>query len=109
MGSITSLNCTNSSLGKNSMDFVGGLPTNKKGNNYVFLVVDMFNMCILMPYKNTINGKEATNMFFGQFWVHFRVPRMFSLNGDTIFPIEFLAALWEKMHTKLKRFTTFNP
>jgi hypothetical protein len=45
------------------MDFVGGLPTNKKGHDY--LVVDRFNkMCILMPRKNTIKGKEKTNMFF---------------------------------------------
>jgi hypothetical protein len=47
------------------MDFVGRLPTTMKGHDYLFVVVDMFNtMCILMPCKMTIKGKEATNMFF---------------------------------------------
>jgi hypothetical protein len=47
------------------MDFVGGLPTTRKGHDYLFLVVDRFNkMCILMPCKNTINGQEATHKFF---------------------------------------------
>jgi hypothetical protein len=47
----------------NSMDFVGGFPTTRKGNDYSFLVVHRFNkMCILMPCKNTIIGQEATNV-----------------------------------------------
>jgi hypothetical protein len=46
------------------MDFVGGLPTNRKGNYYLFMVVDKFNkMCIIMPCKKTIIGKKAANMF----------------------------------------------
>jgi hypothetical protein len=48
-----------------SMDFVGGLPTNKKGYDYLFVVVDRFiKMCILMPCRKIIKGKEATNKFF---------------------------------------------
>ena len=42
-----------------SMEFVGGLQTNRKGNDYFFLIVYRFNkMCVLVPCKNTINGKE---------------------------------------------------
>lgn len=38
------------------MEFVGGLPTTKKGHDYLFVVVDRFSkMCVLMPCKNTIN------------------------------------------------------
>ena len=45
------------------MDFMGGLPTTKKGHEYLFVVVERFNkICILMPCKNTIKGQEATNM-----------------------------------------------
>jgi hypothetical protein len=46
------------------MDFVGGLPTNRKGHDYLFEVVDRFKkMCILMPCKKTIKGQEVANMF----------------------------------------------
>jgi len=49
-----------------SMDFVGGLPTTRKGHDYMFVVFDRFNkMCVLMPCKNTMSGQEATNLFFG--------------------------------------------
>jgi hypothetical protein len=49
------------------MDFVEGLPTTWKGNDYLFVVVDTFNkMCIIMPCENTIKGQEATKFFFEQ-------------------------------------------
>jgi hypothetical protein len=47
------------------MDSVGGLPTTRKGHDYLFVVVDRFSkMCILMPCEKTIKGQEAANMFF---------------------------------------------
>jgi len=47
------------------MDFLGRLPTNRKGHEYKFVVVDRFiKMCILIPCKKTIKGQEATNMLF---------------------------------------------
>jgi hypothetical protein len=46
------------------MDFVGHLPTMWKVHDYLFVVVDTFQkMCILMPYKKTIKGWEATKLF----------------------------------------------
>jgi hypothetical protein len=45
-----------------SMDFVGDLPTTRKGHDYLFVVFDRFSkMCIFMPYKNTIKGQEVEN------------------------------------------------
>jgi hypothetical protein len=50
-----------------SMDFLGGLPTTRKGHDYLFVVVDKLSkMCILMPCKKNIKGQEAVNMFFEQ-------------------------------------------
>jgi len=73
------------------MDFVGGLPTSRKGHDYLFMVVDRFNkMCVLMPCKKTISGKEAINLFFGQVWVKFWIPRSIISNMDT----RFLSAFW---------------
>jgi hypothetical protein len=63
------------------MDFVGGLPTTRKGHDYLFVVVDRFNkMCILMPCKKAIKGHEAKNMFFEQGLLHFGIPRIIILN-----------------------------
>ena len=48
------------------MEFVGCLPKTRKGHDYMFVIVNRLNkMCILMPYKNTISGKEATKFFYG--------------------------------------------
>jgi hypothetical protein len=93
-----------------SMDFVGGLPTTRKGHDYLFMVVDRFNkMCILMPCKNSIIKQEETNKFFEQVWVHFGIPRRIISDMDTRFLNAYLITLWEKMDTKLKRYTPFHP
>jgi hypothetical protein len=76
------------------MDFVGGLPTTRKGHDYLFVIVDRFNkMCILVPYKNTINGQESKNKFFEQVWVHFVIPRSIISDRDT----RFLSAFWNTL------------
>jgi hypothetical protein len=91
------------------MDVLGGLPTTRKGYDYLFLVVEMFSeMCILVPCKNTIKKIEATNKFFEEVWVWFGIPRR-SLIGIQNFSATFWTTLWEKMDTKLKRYTTFHP
>ena len=92
-----------------SMEFVAGLPTTSKGHDYLFVVVYRFSkMCVLMPCKNTINGKEVANLFFGQVWVHFRIPSCIVSDRDTIVLSAFRFTLWEKMEITLKRSTTFH-
>lgn len=49
-----------------SMVFVRGLPKNRKGHDYHFVVVDRFNkMCVMMRYRMTIDGKEVLKFLFG--------------------------------------------
>ena len=68
------------------MDFVGGMPRNRKGHDYLFLAIYRFSkMCILMACTNTIKGQEATNMLFENVSVHFGIPRRIILVRDTIF------------------------
>jgi hypothetical protein len=51
-------------LEKHFHGFFGRFPTTRKGHDCLFVVVDRFNkMCIHMPCKETIKGKEETNMF----------------------------------------------
>ena len=92
------------------MDCVGGIPTIRKGNDYLLVVVDKFNkMFIIMPCKNTIKGKEATKFFFKWVWMHFGIPRSIISYKDTKFLSASWTTLWEKMNTKLKRSTTSHP
>jgi hypothetical protein len=73
------------------------------------VVVDRFiKMCILMPCKNTISRKEATNKFFEKVKVHFGIPRSIILDRDVGFISAFWTTLWENMDNKLKRSTTFH-
>ncbi|GJT73573.1 transposon ty3-I gag-pol polyprotein [Tanacetum coccineum] len=58
-----------------SMDFVGGLPRTRKGNDYLFVVVDRFSkMVVLMPCKKTITREEEARLFFENVWKIFGLP-----------------------------------
>ena len=58
-----------------SMDFVGGLPMSRRGHDYLYVVVDKFSkMCILIPCKKQVTGKQTAKMFFDKVWVHFGLP-----------------------------------
>jgi len=73
------------------------------------MVVDFFNkMCILMPCEKIINGKGIRNLFFGQVWVYFEIPRSIISDRDIIFLNAFWTTLQKKMDMKLKRSTTFH-
>jgi hypothetical protein len=48
-----------------SMDYMLGLLSTKKGNGYVFLVVDHFSkMTILVSYKKNITIEATAKLFF---------------------------------------------
>jgi hypothetical protein len=93
-----------------SMDFVGGLPMTKGGHDYLYVVVDRFNMmCILMPCKKNIIAHQTTNLSFHNVWVHFGLPTSIISDGYTRFLEDFWTSLWRMMDTKLKRITSFHP
>jgi hypothetical protein len=48
-----------------SMDYMSGLPSTKRGNDYVFVFVDRFSkMAILVARKNNITAKSTAKIFF---------------------------------------------
>ncbi|KAF5184174.1 Transposon ty3-i gag-pol polyprotein [Thalictrum thalictroides] len=93
-----------------SMDFLGGLPKTKSGNDYLFVVVDRFSkMIILIPCQKTVTGEGATKLFFRHVWKYFGLPTSIISDRDSRFLGHFLRSLWGMMDTHLKRSTAFHP
>jgi hypothetical protein len=47
------------------MDYISGLPSTKRGNGCVFVVVDHFSkMAVLASCKKNITTKSTTKLFF---------------------------------------------
>jgi hypothetical protein len=58
------------------MDYMTGLSSTKKGNDYVFVVVDRFSkMAILRAYKNNITMVDISKLLFELVWVQFGIPQ----------------------------------
>jgi IS30 family transposase len=58
------------------MDYMSGLPSTKRGNDCVFVVVDRFSkMVILVAWKKSITAEATAKLFFEQVWVHFGIPQ----------------------------------
>jgi hypothetical protein len=59
-----------------SMDYMLGLPSTKRGNDCVFVVVDLFSkMVILATCKKSITAEAIAKLFFERVWVHFGIPQ----------------------------------
>jgi hypothetical protein len=47
------------------MDYMLGLPSTKRGNDCVFVVVDCFSkMVIMVAYKKSITAEATAKLFF---------------------------------------------
>jgi hypothetical protein len=67
-----------------SMDYISGLPSTKKGNDCVFVVVDLFSkMAILTHCKKSITMEDTSKLFFEWVWVHFGIPQTITHIGTT--------------------------
>jgi hypothetical protein len=66
-----------------SVDYMSGLPSTKRGNDCVFVVVDHFSkMTIIAVYKKNITVEATTKIFFERVWVHFGIPQTIILDHD---------------------------
>jgi hypothetical protein len=65
-----------------SMDYMSGLPSTKRGNDCVFVVVDRFSkMAIMAACKKNITAEATAKLFFERVWVHFGIPKPLSQIG----------------------------
>jgi hypothetical protein len=70
----------------NSMNYMLGLPSTKRGNDCVFMVVDRFSkMAIMVACKKKITTKATAKLFFERVWVHFGIPQTIVSYQDSQF------------------------
>jgi hypothetical protein len=92
-----------------SMDYMTGLPSTKRGNDCVFVVVDRFSkMAIMVACKKSITAEATAKLFFERVWVHFGIPQTIISDRDSRFLNTFWSSLWSLLHTKLTKSTTFH-
>jgi hypothetical protein len=66
------------------MEYMSGLSSTKWGNDYVFVVVDLFSkMAILVAWKKSITIEATAKLFFEQVWVHFEIPQTIVSDQDS--------------------------
>jgi hypothetical protein len=93
-----------------SMDYMSGLPSTKRGNDYVFVIVDRFSkMAILVAVKKNITTKATAKLFFERVWVHFGIPKPIVSDRDNQFLSTFWSSLWSLLDTKLTKSMAFHP
>jgi hypothetical protein len=93
-----------------SMDYMFGLPSTKKGNDCVFVVVDQFsNMAILIACTKSIIATDIVKLFLERVWVHFGIPYTIISDRDNRFLSAFWLSLWSLLDTKLTKSTAFHP
>jgi hypothetical protein len=87
-----------------------GLPSTKRGNDCVFVVVDHFSkMVILAACKKSITMEATAKLFFERVWVHFGIPQTIISDRDSQFLNTFWSSLWSLLDTKLTKSTAFHP
>jgi hypothetical protein len=92
------------------MDYMSGLPSTKRGNDFAFVVVDRFSkMEILVACKKNITVEATAKIFFERVWVHFGIPQNIVSDQDSQFLSTFWSSLWSLLDTKLTKSTTFHP
>jgi hypothetical protein len=65
------------------MDYMSDIPSNKQGNEYVFLFFDRFSkMAILVTCKKSITVETTAKLFFERVWIHFGILQTIVFDQD---------------------------
>jgi hypothetical protein len=83
------------------MDFVVGLPTTRKKNDSIFVVVDRFSkMVVFAACKTTINAYKVAELFFTEVVRHHGLSNSLVSDRD----VKFMSTFWKEVWTRLEPF-----
>ena len=93
-----------------SMDFVGGLPRTRKGNEGIWVIIDRLTKSAhFIPVKPTRTTTSLADIYTKKIvWLH-GVPSSIVSDRDLIFTSQFWEALQTTLGTKLSISTTYHP
>jgi len=91
-------------------DFMSGLPTSRRGNDFLFLVVDrLTKRLVLIATRKSVTGREAARLFVERVFREHGLPRVIISDRDPRFTGAFWRRLHELLGTKLNMSTADHP